>query len=389
VVRGVLAVAAALLIAVAVVRNAVVAQFAEVRPRLAAAVWPEHPDAQLWSALTDIAAAARAGKPVDPKVLQSVNDAADKDPLAAEPFLVRGVRDHLAGNESLAAAAYEEAEDRDGRSVPARYFLADHFLRIGDGRDGLREAAMLARMVPNGIGALAPFVATYAKDPGNWAELGTMFASDPQLGNATLSTLAKDPRDSDLVLRLSTLQPRGTVQSWMDVLISSLVADGEFAKAHQVWRSTGQVNGAADALIYDPAFRDASAPGPFNWTLTSSALGLAERRPGGRLHVIYYAQDDGVLASQLLVLSPGRYRIAMQASGDLRNVGLLSWRLTCANSPKELFGLRLGASTQGSFDVPGGCAAQRLELMGSAPDLAQAVDVTISGLSLTRESSGG
>jgi len=380
---------AALLIAVAVVRSAFVAQYAEVQPKVAAWAWPGHPRAELWLALTQIAQAARAGRPVDPNVLQSVADAARKDPLASEPFLVHGVQQRIAGNESLAAASYEAAQLRDGRSMPARYFLADHYLRMGDGPDGLRETAMLARMVPNGVAALAPFIATYAKDPKNWPELAIMFQSNVQLGNATLAALARDPGNSDLVLRLAKSQPRGTPQPWIGDLVSSLVADHEYAKAYQVWRRVAQVSGSADGLIYDSSFRDSAAPGPFNWTLTSSALGLAERKAGGRLHVVYYAQDDGVLASQLLLLQPGRYRLAMKVTGDLRNLGMLSWRLTCASSARELFKIPLAATTQDSFEVPEGCGAQRLELAGSAPDLAQALDVTISGLTLTREQAGG
>lgn len=372
-----------------VVRNVVVVEFADLRPQRALAAWPDHPRAELWSALTDIAAAARAGRPVAPQVLQAVDDAAGKDPLAAEPFLVHGVQERLAGDESLAAASFRAAELRDGRSVPARYFLADHYLRIGDGRNGLREAGMLARMIPNGVAAFAPFVATYAKDPRNWPELRSIFRSDPQLGSAALTELAYDPRNSDLVLQLAPPAASGAAQPWMTVLINSLVTDRKYAKAYQIWRTLAGRGAAAEGLIYDAGFRDAATPGPFNWSLTSSALGLAERSPGGKLHVIYYAQDDGVLASQLLVLKPGRYRLAMQVSGDLRNIGLLSWKLTCEDSKAELLRLRLAAKTEGVFAVPSGCAAQRLDLVGSAPDLAQALDVTIGGLSLTPEQAGG
>ena len=50
--------------------------------------------------------------------------------------------------------------------------------------------------------------------------------------------------------------------------------------------------------MYDGGFTDSKSHGPFNWTLTSSTIGLAEREPGGRLHVIYYGQEEGVLASE-------------------------------------------------------------------------------------------
>ncbi|HWU93284.1 MAG TPA: hypothetical protein VN106_08580, partial [Sphingomicrobium sp.] len=381
---AVVAVAAALLIAVVVVRNAFVAQFAEVRPQRALAAWPGHPQAELWSGLTGIAAATRAGRPVSPATLAMLMDAARKSPLAAEPFLVRGVQGRLAGNESLAGKAFLAAELRDGRSVPARYFLADHDLRSGDARDGLRQIAVLARMIPNGVVALSPFVASYAQDPRNWPQLRALFQSNPNLGDSALSALAADPRNADLVLRLA---PRTGAQGlWANRLVQTLVTAGDYAKAGQVWRRVNDVSGPPGALIYDSGFTDATAPGPFNWTLTSSPLGLAERR-GGRLHVIYYGQDDGVLASQLLLLEPGRYRLAMQATGDV--AGLLSWTVTCADSSAQLLKLAVASRTDGSFTVPAGCTAQRLELAGSAPELPRTVDVTIGGLSLQREPARG
>jgi len=369
-----------------VVRNAVVAQFAEVRPQRAAAAWPGHPEAELWSGLTGIAAATRAGEPVSPATLATMTDAARKAPLAAEPFLVRGVQARLAGNESLAGQAFHAAELRDGRSVPARYFLADHDLRSGNAADGLRQISILARMIPNGVVALSPFVASYAQDPRHWAQLRKLFRSDPNLGDAALSVLAADPRNADLVLQLAPAAAAPGI--WGRQLVLTLVTAGDYAKAYQAWRRVNDPRGSPGALIYDPGFTDATAPGPFNWTLTSSSLGLAERR-GGRLHVVYYGQDDGVLASQLLLLKPGPYRLAMQASGDAANARLLSWTVTCADSGGQLLKLGVAARADGVFTVPSDCTAQRLELAGSAPELPRTVDVTIGGLSLVREPAGG
>lgn len=370
-----------------VVRSAFVVQYAEVRPQRAMAAWSGHPEAELWSGLTDIASATRSGRPVPADVLQRINRAATKAPLAPEPFLVRGVQAQLAGNEPLAARAFEAAELRDGRSVPARYFLADHYLRTGDAARGLREIAVLARMIPNGVASLSPFVATYAKDRRNWPQLRALFRSDPQLEDAALGTLATDPSNADIVLQLATPRPAGPPPVWTERLVAGLVTAGSYDKAYAVWRAAAHPNGARGSLIYDPGFSDASAPGPFNWTLTSSTLGLAERQKAGRLHVVYYGQDDGVLASQLLLLKPGHYRLAMQITGDFKNAASLAWTVTCANSKTQLLNLRLAASTQGAFDVPANCPAQRLELSGSAPELPQTVDLTIGALTLVQEQS--
>src|SRR6185369_17476157 len=139
---------AALLIAVVVVRNAGVAQFAETDPRKAARIWPSHPASELWLGLTQIGLSARERKPVARATLDLVRDAARKAPLAAEPFLVRGGEGQLAGDQRLATQACAAARLRDGRSIPARYFLAEQYFKVGDAPRGLREMALLARMTP-------------------------------------------------------------------------------------------------------------------------------------------------------------------------------------------------------------------------------------------------
>src|SRR3954451_10674077 len=138
-VRRLLALAVALLLAVLVVRNAAVEALADRNPDAAARIWAGHPTAQLSLALTEIGRAARERKPVQPAVFELVNDAATKAPLAPEPFLVRGVQAQLAGNVRLAIADFEAAQFRDPRSLAARYFLADAYFRTGDARHGLQE----------------------------------------------------------------------------------------------------------------------------------------------------------------------------------------------------------------------------------------------------------
>lgn len=247
---------------------------------------------------------------------------------------------------------------------------------------GLREIAVLARMIPNGTAALSPFVATYARDYRNWPQLKLLFRSNPALEDSALSALATDAANTEAVLALASSRPPGEPRLWAGALLSALVQSGDYSRAYQVWRSIAQRRSGSTGLIYDAAFTDATSPAPFNWTLASSTLGLAERQPNGRLHVVYYGRDDGVLAGQLLLLKPGHYRLTMQASGDLPNAGSLSWTVTCANSATQLAAIPVAAATGQQFAVPANCPAQRLELKGSAPELPETVDVTFAGLKL-------
>jgi hypothetical protein len=211
------------------------------------------------------------------------------------------------------------------------------------------------------------------------------------LEQAALSTLATDPRNSDLILGLAT--PTASAPQWSAVLVQSLIGARQYDEAYRVWTKVAHVAPAAGQLIFDAGFKGSDAPPPFNWDMTSSTIGLAERQPGGRLHVMFYGQEDGVLATQLLLLKPGRYRLAMRVAGNPAQARSLSWSVTCVGSKAQLISLGLGdrnrAAQGGTFDVPADCGGQYLALAGSAPDLPQQVDVTVSRLSLTQEQPGG
>jgi hypothetical protein len=370
----------------AVVRSAIVAAFAETNPALASRIWPGHPASELWLGLTEIGLASRNHEAVSQSTKLKIRDAARKSPLDAEPFLVRGVEAQIGGNEQLASEAFLAAKLRDGRSIPARYFLAEHYFRGGDAKHALEEIAFLARGVPNGVARLAPYVGIYAKDRRNWPQLRSVFRSDPSLADATLAALATDARNADLVLSLadrSSVNPRS---EWPPRMVQSLITAGEYPRAHTLWSKIAHAS-RATGPIYDPDFRDSAAPPPFNWALTSSTVGLAERRKGGGLHTIFYGQEDGVLASQLLVLSPGNYRLSMNVSGDAARMKALAWTLKCDNSKISIASLPLdpAAAARGwPITVPAGCPAQLLELAATGSDLPQQTDVTITNLKMER-----
>jgi hypothetical protein len=373
------------LLGVEVVRSAIVDRYAETRPAFAARVWPGHPDVELWQGLTEIGNASRLRRPVSPGVLATIRDAAIRAPLAPEPFLVRGVQAQIAGDEAAAGSAFLAAKLRDGRSVPARYFLAEHAFRTGNARQGLTEIAFLSKFVPNGAASLAPYLGTYARDPRNWPQLRALFRSDPVVADAALSVLAADASNARLVQSLADPASAPKTASWPARLVASLIAAQDYAAARELWKRASRVGGA-DVPIFDPDFKGSDALPPFNWTLTSSTAGLAERRNGG-LHVIFYGQDDGVMASQLLLLKPGRYRLSMRIAGDSAHGSALHWVLTCVPAKTAVLDFDLARAAGGAveFTVPQSCPAQSFELVGRTQDVPQQADVTISALRMERQ----
>jgi hypothetical protein len=103
--------------------------------------------------------------------------------------------------------------------------------------------------------------------------------------------------------------------------------------------------------------------------------------------VIYYGQEEGELASQLLLLGPGAYHLSARVAGASASAQSLAWTVTCANSTGTIgrFPLDAAQAAQGwSFTVPENCPAQRLALLGTMSEVPQQADVTISGLKLER-----
>ena len=383
IVRAIIAGTAALLLAAQVVRNAVVASGSAATPPAAATLWPDHPQSEIATAMTRIAQSAHDKKAVPLFVFAMMADAAAKEPLAPEPYLVRGVQADLAGDGRTAQLAFEAAQWRDPRSQAAAYFLADRYFRIGDSRRGLMEVAALARVSRYGAGTLSPYLAAYARNPANWPALKAMFRANPELAKPALVMLASSIDTVPAVLALGDPRDRPDEGAWLTPLLNTLVGAGEYPKAKAIWtKFTGAPGGE---LIHDASFSDTTSPPPFNWALTSSAVGIAERQPGRRLHVVFYGQQDGFLGTQLLLLGPGSYRLSMQLIGGAGHSRSLYWSIWCDKTSAPIASVTLDAAARGwTFRVPANCPAQWLKLAGASGDISQQVDVTVGALKLER-----
>jgi hypothetical protein len=388
--RRLLVLLLALILAAQVIRNSAIAALADRSPDTAARIWADNPNTLISLAMTEIGRAARERKPVQPTVFGMMNEAAVKAPLAPEPYLVRGVQARLAADPSLAIRAFEAAERRDPRSLPAHYFLADTLFAAGDTRRGLEQVGVLARLAPNGLASVAPYVAAYAKDRSTWPQLRELFQSRPDLEEAALEALSKDAANADAIVALADEKHRTAKAIWLPALLDALINAGEYGKARAIWAANVRTTAPA-RTIYDAGFADSDSPPPFNWLLMSSTVGLAERQPGAQLHVIFYGREDGWLARQLLVLAPGAYRMTMAASGNLGDARALAWSIRCDKSqtPFAAVPLDVAAARAWIFTVPAGCPAQWLELTGVSSDVAHQSEVTIGKLSLIPEEPRG
>jgi hypothetical protein len=183
----------------------------------------------------------------------------------------------------------------------------------------------------------------------------------------------------------------GGQSDWQALIVGKLVDAGDFTRAHETWRRFAGIGGPVRG-VFNPQFRNINAPPPFNWTF-GSAGGLAQPTGSGELELIYFGRDETVLAQQLMMLTPGRYVIGMQVSGDIKPGSGVAWSIECVAGKQVLLTLpverRPNGRVQAGFTVPPGCAAQQLRLTGSPGEFPKAIEFTIGQLKLTRLAAGG
>lgn len=373
-----------------VVRTAVVAVYAEEQPATAAMLWPDHPEVLRTVAMAGVGNAAGRGELLPPETLRQLKQLAEADPLAPEPLLVHGAIALRTGDYRRAEDLLLQARQRDPRAAAARFLLTDLYLRTGRTHAGLVELPALGRLVPNGIGQLTPFFAAFATTPGAVPELRRVVRLYPELREPLLQELAADPKNAGLVLAIAgpTFQADEGAR-WQQTLIDELVKEGEYNRAHAVWTRLSGVAGDQGRMLFNPGFGQSQAPPPFNWAFASSAGGVAEPADGA-LRVLYFGRHDLVLATQLLLLPSGHYRLEMQVAGASSEGSQIAWTVKCLPGELELLRLPVrpqgaAASISGEFEVPSqGCRAQRLELRGVGSEFPKTADFRISGLDLKR-----
>jgi hypothetical protein len=386
--RAVIVVALALLVAATVVRVAFVEAYASRLPAKAAAIWPGHPEVVFATGLQEVGQLAGAGQAVDSEIIDKMISAAVKAPLAPEPFLVRGVQAQLAGNQALSARLFLEARRRDPQSIAARYFLADHFLRTRQTKQGLAEISALTRLVPQSLDRVAPYLAAYALSPGGAPDVKAMLRNHPELEPLLLHELAANPDNERLVLYLWSGRAGDNARAWQERLLNSLIDAGRYSQALATWTRFSP-NPDRRQELAGPTFESRALP-PFGWTFASGTAGFAEAAERGRLHVIYYGRDNLVLARQLLVLKPGTYRLSMRIGGGLPAAKSLAWTVRCLPSSGEIANAGVADAKNGelvaTFAIPpAGCVAQQLELAGTALELPEQAELTFANFRIARE----
>lgn len=379
--------AGSILLAWLVVRTSAVDALIRRNPVAAAMVSPNNPRVKIALAMVEF---RLNGGRVNEASREGAFSALSQSPLAEDPFMLAGIDALAKGDEQKGEALLVETRRRDPRSRTARLVLLDRYLRTNRTAQAGVEIAVLNRLIAQAAEVLVPELARMIADPKTGDALIGLLRDDREMRDAVLAKLASNGADPDLILRVARRTGaggRGPAPAWQPALLAKMVEKGDVERASRLWRGFAGVKEADSGTApYDGTFRGVPGPAPFNWQFLSGAAGVAERSKAQSLDVEYYGRERAALASQLLMLRPGRYRLSFRAEGDASGQGSrLAWLVSCNGSGGAQLleaPLRGVGSTPkaiaGIFVVPPqGCPAQWLRLMGIPDEFPSGQSATV------------
>lgn len=153
-----------------------------------------------------------------------------------------------------------------------------------------------------------------------------------------------------------------------------------------------EAGGTEAGAVADGGFSAQGGTPPFDWKLPPSAGVLAEvaEAPDGQtaLHAIVTPTARRTVAEQLVLLRPGRWRLAGRIRLDQGPAEGLAWSLACATGGRELGSIPLKVSNRGDwarfegvFEAPDACPAQMLRLTSLPRDRSETIEVWIDDIS--------
>jgi len=310
----------------------------------------------------------------------------DQDPLDLPALRRLGLDAERQGRTAEAEKLLDFVSRRTWRDGPTEAWLVRTRLQQGRYDDAFRSADSILRRDDDGATRpilYAMFTAAAAY-PDARPALEARLATSPDWRGDVLTDLAVhgDPAGAGEVFADLANGPSPPTPSEYAPYVERLVAVGDYPAARTAWERIARPGDAMRRALAGDDFSAPSDQTAFTWGTSSGAgwsseVGPSPDRPNRRaLRIDYDGFSAPRLPERLLVLGPGRYRLAWRESADPRWRARLSWRLRCADTDEALASEALASTTPPGpstgidrtmdFAVPAtGCLGQWLQLTAS------------------------
>ncbi len=329
-----------------------------------------------------------------PEMHDLVSRALTRDVTIPTAIEFRALAADAAGDSRRAARLFELSNAISRRSLPTRLWLIQRSVDRGDVASALKDFGIALRTSSAAPDILFPVLAGAVTDPGLIVPIAQLL---DQPGDWRVAFLSYAISQGNVALPMSrvVLQMRDraviTDNQIDQLLIGQLISEQSFAAARQV-QDAFHPSTTNATLVRDPNFANPAARYPFGWGLRETGeAGAARDLVAGRPALVYQALPggDGQVATQLLLLKPGAYRlIARSASAPADPASPPYWTLTCGQQGGKQIALldqpRDNGAAAIDFTVPVGCTAQWLALNLRQSDEPAGQSGAIASISVVR-----
>jgi hypothetical protein len=269
-----------------------------------------------------------------------------RSPLDAPALATYGLAMDRLGQPQVADRAVSLAGQRGWRDLPTQIWLMRRDLLSARFAGGFEHADAVLRRDPTPPPVLFAILTAAARDPGAVAPLADRLAANPTWRPAFFAFLADQarPPPTDVIAALTTRLaggPAPPTDAEIAPYLRVLVSQQRFAEAAAVWRRFTPAAGADG--VYEGDFERPPGSTPFDWSLASSVgwtASIAASPDGARgeaLNIEYDGVSPPQPLRQLLVLSPGAYRMSGRFLDERGlDAALFAWTLACVGADQPL-----------------------------------------------------
>lgn len=264
------------------------------------------------------------------------------EPLNGVAYRIMAEAAARQGQGEQALAFYQIAARRAARDLPARAWLAQHYLAQGDYPQALEQIDTILRLDSRRSPGIHRALVQLAQDQDFAAALADALRRDPPWRGGVLAAL-QDPQSGNPGAAgqvMQSLQNQGGLSgqeyaAWLD----NLIAQGRWGEAYARWASIVPKPGGQLPLIFNGGFEHPPSDTGFDWRLRKVPGVLVSFEEGGGVqgaaaHIQFLGRRVGSAGlEQAMILSPGRYQLVLrQRASGLRSGLGLQWQLACAGS---------------------------------------------------------